>query len=292
MIDAFVSSWPLFKNTYLAGCAIALLLPLIGVVLVAREQVFVGAAVSQISALGIAVGMWLESVSGLTEANWYQVDAICSGLGGAFAIVGALVTANPGHRRESREVVTGWVYLVGASASVLLVAHSPHGLEEVHRLMTSTLIGATATDVAILLGLLIVMGSVVAMGISPLCLLILDGEMAQAVGLRVGLWNRALYIAIGLAIAICLQVSGMVYCLGLLVLPGVVAKNVCREVRAMFVVAPAVGVVVALAAFAVANFYDFPPAHVAVLLLAASTALSWIPRRLLLARSAANELRR
>jgi ABC-type Mn2+/Zn2+ transport system permease subunit len=44
VIDAFLASWPLFHTTYLAGAAIAVLLALVGVWVVAREQIFLGSA--------------------------------------------------------------------------------------------------------------------------------------------------------------------------------------------------------------------------------------------------------
>ena len=59
MIQDFASSWHLFHNSYLAGWLIGLLLALIGVLVVARNQIFIGVAVSQASTLGIALTMWL-----------------------------------------------------------------------------------------------------------------------------------------------------------------------------------------------------------------------------------------
>ena len=39
--------------------------------------------------------------------------------------------------------MTGW-YLTAASVSILVVSHSPHGLEEIHRLLSSTSSGPVA----------------------------------------------------------------------------------------------------------------------------------------------------
>jgi zinc transport system permease protein len=59
----------------------------------------------------------------------------------------------------------------------------------------------------------------------------------------------------------------MLYTFGCLVLPALVAKNVCREVRPMFVVAPVIAVGVATVGFVLANHYDDPPAQMTVALL-------------------------
>lgn len=71
MIAAFLDSWSLFQNTYLAGWAIAVALAVTGVWVVARNQIFLGIAVSQASALGIAVALWLGgTAAGARFPGW------------------------------------------------------------------------------------------------------------------------------------------------------------------------------------------------------------------------------
>ncbi len=66
----------------------------------------------------------------------------------AFSILAALLTAHRSQAgRESYEATTGWVFLGSASLAILLVARSPHGLAEIQRLLSSSLIGATTTDI-------------------------------------------------------------------------------------------------------------------------------------------------
>jgi ABC-type Mn2+/Zn2+ transport system permease subunit len=59
VIQEFLASWSLFGDAYLVGLASALVLGLLGVWVVARDQIFLGAAVSQASTLGVAVALWL-----------------------------------------------------------------------------------------------------------------------------------------------------------------------------------------------------------------------------------------
>ena len=49
MIGRFLESWPLFHNAYLGGWLIGVLLATLGVLVVARDQIFIGAAISQAS---------------------------------------------------------------------------------------------------------------------------------------------------------------------------------------------------------------------------------------------------
>jgi ABC-type Mn2+/Zn2+ transport system permease subunit len=107
----------------------------------------------------------------------------------------------------------------------------------------------------------------------------MDPEMAAAVGLATGRWLRGVALWLGLAIGLSIRASGLIYTFGCLVLPALVARNLCREVRPMLWVAPAVAAAAAFAAFVVANAADVPPAHAAVALLCALVALTRPLRR-------------
>ncbi len=279
MIESFLASWSLFHNTYVTGWLIAVLLAVVGVLVVARDQIFIGAAVSQASMLGIAMGMWLGSSRTLAGCSWCRSDAFLSLCGGAFAVLGAVVTAGAGRGRESSEAITGWVFLLAGSLAVLAVAHSPHGMEEVHRLLSSTIIGATRSDVAAFAILTLLTAAAVTANLRTLLLLVMDEEMARAVGVRVALWNRALAVWLGVAVGLSIRVSGVAYAFGCLVLPALVAKHLCRRIAAIFLAAPTIGLISAVAAFVLANYYDEPPGQIAVTLLASALAVAWLVGR-------------
>lgn len=277
MIEAFLASWPLFHDTYVAGVAIAFVLALLGVWVVARDQIFLGAAVSQASTLGIAALLWLEGIGAIPAASWLGSQAAAGVCAVTASVTTALWVVPPG--RAGGEARTAWVFLLAASVPVLLLAHSPHGLEEVHRLMFSTLLGATPLDVALFAALAIATAGAVARWSAPLRLFASDAEMAAAVGLPVRTLGLAVALWLGVAIGLSIHVSGLIYTFGCLVLPAIAARNLCREMRAMLWVAPAIAVATAALAFVVANAWDLPPAHATVAGLCGVVALTWLRRR-------------
>jgi len=274
VIADFVSSWPLFADTYLAAWLIAGLLSLVGVWVVARDQIFLGAAVSQASTLGTAVALWIQ---GIAAGHALHSDALTF----FFAVLASIATAllssraRRGGGGESPEAITGWVFLVGGSVPVIMMAHDPHGLEEVHRLLFSSILGASRIDVW-LFGLLF-LGT--ALGVAALhrhlVLFAMDPEMAAAVGIsgRRFRWGTAIWL--GTAVGLAIHSAGMLYTFGCLVLPALVARNLCREVRWMFLVAPVVGVAGAVVSFVLANAWDLPPGQLAVALLCALFTVAW-----------------
>ena len=285
MIESFLASWDLFHLTYLAGWLIALLLSLVGVFVVARDQIFIGIAISQASTLGIALGMGVGSWIDLHDAAWLSSDEFLSGMAVVFAILAALLTARRSEAGgESHEAITGWVFLLSASLSILLVAHSPHGLDEIQRLLSSSLIGATDRDVRTFAGL---SGfTILTLGIAHrrLLLFAMDPPMAAAVGMRVSWWAAGAAIWLGLVIGLSMRVSGMLYTFGILVLPALVAKNLCREVRLVFLTSPLIALSVGTIGFVLANHYDYPPAQMTVALLSGLLIVAWLYQRRTTAR--------
>jgi len=278
VIAEFIASWELFQTTYLAGWLIAVVLSLVGVWVVARDQIFLGVAVAQASTLGIATALWLSGMA--SAAAWVGSDWVA----GTFAVVASVATAALTTRSgragaESPEAITGWIFLVSASVPVLMMAHSPHGLEEIHRLMFSTLLGASGVDLAIFSVFSIATAAAVVRLHPQLLLFTVDEEMAAAVGMRRTLWQAGIALWLGLAIGLSIRVSGTLYTFGCLVLPALVAKNLCREIRPVLLLAPAFALATAVAGFVLANHYDVPPAHCTVGLLSALLGLSWIARR-------------
>jgi len=187
VITEFLVSWPLFHNAYLAGWLIGILLSLIGVLVVVRDQIFIGAAVSQAATLGVAMGMVIGSLFTNDEQSWVRSHIFHDVMGGLLAVLAALFTTRGSTTagRESHEAITGWVFLVSVSGAVLLLSHSPHGLDEVNHILSSTIVGATSSDVWLFVALTVSTAGALALWYRPTLLVVLDPEMARAVGVPV-----------------------------------------------------------------------------------------------------------
>jgi ABC-type Mn2+/Zn2+ transport system permease subunit len=281
MIQNFLSSWDLFHQIYLAGWLISFLLSLIGVLVVARDQIFIGAAISQASTLGVALTMGAAVLFPEDHYPWLHSTIFLSAMAVIFSVMAASITGEGGASgKESHEAITGWVFLISASLSILIVSHSPHGLEEIHRLLSSSIIGATAVDVWVFGILTALTALLLTIFYRKILLFSLDPSMAVAIGMRIKIWNMLTSAWLGLAVGLSIRASGMLYTFGCLVLPALVAKNLCREVRDMFLLAPVVALLVGITGFVLANGYDYPPGQMAVALYCLLLVLVWIFRRL------------
>jgi ABC-type Mn2+/Zn2+ transport system permease subunit len=279
LIADFVASWSLFGTTYAVGLLAAVALAQVGLWVVARNQIFLGAAVAQASALGVATALFAAPLAA-PALGGFEGSALPTLLAVAASITTAwLVGAPRGPRSESPEALNAFVYLLASSVPVLLLANSPHGLEEIQRLLFSTLLTANTLDLALFAALALAGAVLTATAGRALLLLSVDPESATAFGLRTARWRAFSAIWLGLAVGLAIRATGTLYAFGCLVLPALAAKGLCREVGTMAWVAPALGAGAALAGFFAGHVFDVPPAHAAVAILAACVALSWLAAR-------------
>jgi len=283
VVSDFAESWPLLWHGWIAGWLIAVTLALPGVLVVAREQIFIGAAVAQGSTFGVAAGMWLVAILGQADAHGHPdsgsaIPAACAALTGTAAALA--ISAGRRTGRGSPESRTGWIWLASSAGTVLLLSSSPHGAHGIERLIASSLLGAGTGD-AWLFAVLASATLTLALALRrPLTVLAIDPALAPLVGIDRRWWEPAIAIWLGLCIGLAIRVSGLLFTFGCLVLPALAARGLCREVRSQFLVAPALALVAGVAGFAVANHHDLPPAQVAVGMLCAipllTGAIGWV----------------
>lgn len=285
MINEFIDTWPLFSHTFLSGFLAALLLSLVGIILVARDQIFLGIAASQFSVLGVSTGLFLLSSplfaflshdhmnEAIHHPFWLSLIAIF------FTTLGVFLSQMKFSSHESYESLTGWLFLMSTSLTILLVSKSPYDLEEIQRLFSSTVIGATPADTFTLL--LITASSFLFMTLlkKPLCLFLLDPLMAQVCGLNKSRWNIILALILGTSMGISVRISGVLFTFGCLILPPLAAKVLSKNLSSLFWLSPLIAGFSTLGGFILAIHYDFPLGHMVIFILAMVLILSWIFNR-------------
>lgn len=288
-----VDTWVFVGSSYWAGWLVALCLALPGVLVVARNQIFIGAAVAQSSTAGVALGFWAAGLaaglagpidpcrdhSGSSSAQIFP--HLCASIA---AIIAALMCTPLGNsRRGSPESRTGWFFLTCSAFSVLLLSRSAHGSKEIERIIASNLLGVTAGEIiplAILAGLSV---GLVAFWRRQLTVLAIDPTMTPLANMSRWRWESLVAIWIGISTAFAIRSSGLLFSFGCLILPALAARAACREVRHQFWVAPLLGIIGTTIGFALATHHNLPPPQVAVLTLAAlpilAAPLAWWHRR-------------
>ena len=267
MILEFLESWALFSHTYISALLIGALLSLMGVVVVARGNIFVAAALAQASVLGVALSLFFEIGQPVLSA--------------VFCSVGASLLVSRKHQEggvSTSEEITGWIFLAGGSLSVLLLARMPYGLKEIQSLFSSSIIGASSADIIVFAVLLFVFVGFLALRMRRLTLYLSDPVMAAAVGANIILWSIVISSTLGLVTGLAIRSSGMLFTFGSMILPAQMAKIMCRNISGMFLVAPLMSIFCVLLGLVLGNYYDLPPAQTVVALMCFLLVLTWVLR--------------
>ncbi len=269
-MGSFLESWSMFGSSYLLALGTAVALSVIGVLVVARREVFIGAAAAEASTLGVALAWWL--------ALKFGMDADSTGAGAfewigamGFAVLAALWTMSDGQsgsggasRGLAGDERTAVVFVGAAVLSMLLLVNLPQGREQLQRVQASSLIGAATSDAIIALLAAIAAVAVTQVWRRSLVLLISDPVMASAVGLKARQWHLGIAIATGLVIGLSLRGTGTVFTFGCLILPTLVAKQLVGTIGRLFIVAPVVAVIGVLGGLFFAHMMDLPPGQVTI----------------------------
>ena len=203
------------------------------------------------------------------EVEWLHSDDCLVVTAMVFAMVGrrpdlARPSRCPGAITRPRRAGCSWSPAACPYSSWPRV---PQGTEEIHRLLASSMLGATTRDLW-MFGVLALCSFLV---LWRLRLRIVLFTMDPATALAAGVprqFGTALMLWLGLAVGLSIRVTGTLYTFGCLVLPALAARQVCREVRQLVWVTPLIALLGTASAFVVANHTDDPPGPMAVAFLA------------------------
>ncbi len=257
MFDAVL----LFREALYGTVVIALACSVLGVYVVLRRIVFVGAALAQLSSAGIALALWL---SGQGILLWLANQPIALAL--VLTLSGVLFFGfGSGRGRIPPDATIGVTYAVAAAAGILLIAKASHG--EAHDIfLQGNILGITRTDTLVLLAVAIPVLVAHAVFYKEFLFVSFDRETARTLGFNVGFWNLFLYLTLGLVIAFAMQFAGVMLVFNFLVLPAVTGLLVSRSMGGTFVWSIISALVAAVAGFSLSVPLDLPsgPSIIAV----------------------------
>lgn len=266
----------LFREALYGALVMAVACAVLGVYVVLRRIVFVGAALAQLSSAGIALGMFLYGLGIGGELTHHPVAmALIVTMAGAvfFGIGGG------GRAGVPPDAVIGVTYAVAAAAGILLIAKARAG--EVHDIfLQGNILGITHTDTLVLLAVAAPVLLVHFVFYKEFLFVSFDRETARTLGYNVRFWNLLLYITLGAVIAYAMQFGGVMLVFNFLVLPAVTGLLLGQSMRAIFTIAVASALVAALTGFSLSVVWDLPSGPTIIAVSGAIALLSWGARAL------------
>jgi zinc transport system permease protein len=244
----FFESYFLWRDPLFVAVIAGALCAFVGVYIVLKRMVFVSAAMSQMSGVGVALAFYLASVVGVDPHRaplylhplWYAI---------AFAGLGAaLFSYNLSNRRLSGETLVGLGYLI-AAASVIIVLNSPRVTQEAHEvndLLYGNAVAVPPEQLWLITGTALLIGGLHAIFGKEFLFVSFDPEMARTLGVKTRVFSLLLFLTFALTISVSTRAIGALPVFAFMVIPPAVGLLVAERLWSVFAVS--VGVAVSSAA--------------------------------------------
>lgn len=264
---------PILKNGILACLITALVCSFLGVYVILKRVVFMTAALSQASSLGIAVallfGIWMDIPIG--EGGTAEPTMSATALPMFFAILFACAAASllaslHTERRLTRESLLGIAYAIPAALTLLILDRIGGATYDINNLLFGNAVFISS-------------GQLIFLAISAAVVLLIHGvlykefifvsfdyETAKACGMRTLLLNQILFYSMAVMISVSINSIGVLPVFSFMVIPAAAALMLTQSLKQTFILATLFGGIAALAGFYLSFEFSLPtgPAMIAV----------------------------
>ena len=250
----FLGAREIWEVPLAASVVAGALLGFLGVYVVLRRTVFVSAALTQLSTLGLVGALLVEErVHIETEHAWEQIAVAI-----AFSVAGALVLGAFRARRIPAEASVGGAW-VGASALVVLgSSRLVHAAHDLGGMVFGNAVAVASGELAMIAVVAVLCTAVHSAFAKELAFASFDPETARALGMPVKLWDAVLFLTIGIAIPPAARALGALPVFAFLTLPATAALLLRVGFRPAFALAAAFGVLAAASGYVLSWIWEIP----------------------------------
>jgi len=256
----------LLHDALVASVLVGAVCPLVGVYFVLRRMIFLGVALPQVSAAGIAFAFFGYKLVVGPHEHFEMSERLIAVLGSVTFTLGVTLALSLFERRGrgTVEARIGTTYAVAAAATIIFLAKDPHGDAQMVNLLKGDILATTSASLAAMEGVFAGVVIVLFACRKELLLVSFDRDLAVVFGKRAALWDALLYLLIGVIISFGVLTAGPMATFGFLVVPPVTMRLVARRMLTFSLGSAAMGAVTAFAGFYCAYRYDLPlgPAEV------------------------------
>jgi zinc transport system permease protein len=275
-LAGFVAARDIWQTPLLASVVVGALLGFLGVYVVLRRTVFVSAALTQISTVGLVVGLFVEERLHVEAEHAHHQLGMAMG----FAVAGALLLGTFRPRRLPAEATVGAAWVAASAVVVLGISRLVHASHDLGGMVFGNAVAVPDDEFWMIAGVALVCGVLHLAFAKEITFSSFDPETATALGMRVGRWDAVLSLTIGLAIPASARALGALPVFALLTLPASAALLLGLRLRAVFTVATVLGVVAAAGGYLASWFAETPTGATMVIV----AALALLPGALRQAR--------
>lgn len=249
-------------GSLLAGIACAFL----GVHIVAKRVVFLGAVLTQVSVLGVTI----------TFLPFFAIPHTVGALAATLVtvvIISRLLTG----RKIPRDAVLGVVFVTSVTARLLIMQKTPRvEVAEIENLLRGDILFVTPELFFLLLGGFVIAAAAHILFYKEFRFVTFDPDTAAAQGYRSGFWEVVFYLVAGMVISLATHMVGDLFVFGFLVIPAATALLLSRNVKAIFLISVAIGIIAPLLGLVLAFMMDVPASPAIVAVASVGLGIAWV----------------
>ena len=238
-----ILQYEFMQNAFLAGTIVAIVASLVGYFVVLRHVTFAGHALSHIGFSG-AAGAVLVGVSPI----WGLL---------AFTLLAALAMGLLGERLEGRDVAIGIVLAFALGLGILFLQLYTAYASEAFSILFGSIMGISRSDVALSLGIGIVVLVALSFISRPLLFMSMNPIAAEARGVPTRLLSAVFLLIVALAVSEAVQVVGVLLIFALLVAPPATAMYLTPRLYPALSLAVGLGVLETWFGLILAYYTDY-----------------------------------
>lgn len=255
------------QHALITGLLVGAMCAYVGVYIVLRRIVFVGASLAQVSSSGFAIGMLLD---------WNPFGTAL-----ALTLIGVFTFAvNLNSRRIPQDSTLALGYTMASAGTILILSKHPRGDADLMGLLFGNILTITPDQIYILLAAFLVLGSIHLLFKKEFMFTSFDPEMAEVMGYRPAFWNVLFYVTLGVLISLAVKSAGILLVFGLLVIPAITAMLLTRHMGRLFLYSVLLAVAAIPAGLYLSFVWDVPSGPTVVAVLSAALAVAGLYRSL------------
>lgn len=243
MIEIFTIDF--MRNSVVVSLLIASVCSFLGIYIVLRRMVFVGAALAQISSLGVAL------------AYFFEWNVLVFSLLITFA--GVLFLAVASHRNIPRDSFLGITYAAATGFAVITIAKSSQGDSDIFSLLFGSILSVTYGEILFLFLVFAVIGLFHWKYYKEILFVSFDREMARTLGINTTLWEILFFLSVGIVIALAIRLAGVILTFTYLVMPAVAGLLIGRNMPTVILTALLFSWITSFFGITISFSADLPP---------------------------------
>ncbi|MBU4376646.1 MAG: metal ABC transporter permease [Candidatus Omnitrophica bacterium] len=213
---------PFMETALLGGLIVGLICAYLGVFVILKRIVFMGIVLSEVAALGVAIGLFV-GISPMFSAFILTILAVL------------LFWIPFTEKNISREALLGFTYAFCAAMAIILIAKNPIAEARGLNLISGNLLYTTWSDIK-LLGIaaaIILFTNMIFF--KEFIFISFDRETAFTTGLKTNLLDFLLYLTIGTAISLSMKICGVIFVFASLIIPAMGGLLIAKTIGKIFI---------------------------------------------------------